>query len=123
MSTELAGPVSAPTQPFPAGSPPSSGGLGVSGPVGPPQMGVSTLGYPSGLAGPAEIGARSVQQVSPSSIATVAAVEQPSPPQSSSLAAGSSYTVKKFRKYRDKLFRNFDGTSSVQEYSVRLRKS
>ena len=87
MSTELAGPVSAPTHPFPAGSPPSSGGLGVSGPVGPPQMGVSTLGYPSGLAGPTEIGARSVEQVSPSSIATVAAVEQPSTPQSSSLAA------------------------------------
>jgi len=36
MSTELAGPVSASTHPLPAGSPPSSGGLGVSGPAGPP---------------------------------------------------------------------------------------
>jgi len=52
VSTESAGPVSAPTHLLPAGSPPSLGGLGVSGPAGPPQVGVSALGYPSGLAGP-----------------------------------------------------------------------
>jgi len=71
MSTELAGPVFAPRT------------LSL---VCPPQVGVSTLGYPSGLAGPSEIGARSVEQAS-SCIATVAAVEQPSPSPSSSLAA------------------------------------
>ena len=52
VSTESAGPVTAPTHLLPAGSPPSLGGLGVSGPAGPPQVGVSALGYSSGLAGP-----------------------------------------------------------------------
>ena len=42
----------------------------VSGPAGPPQVGVSALGYPSGLAGPSETDARSVEQVSPHSVAT-----------------------------------------------------
>ena len=51
--------------------------------VGPPQVGVSALGYPSGLAGPPEYGVYSREQVS-SSIATVTV--EPSPP-SSSLAA------------------------------------
>jgi len=54
MSTEPAGPVSARTHPLPAGSPPSSGGLGVPGPAGPPQVGVSALRYSIGLAGPSE---------------------------------------------------------------------
>jgi len=85
MSTELAGPVSAPTHPLPAGSPPSSGGLGVSGPAGPSQVGVSALGYPSGLAGPSEIGARSVEQVSSLSMAT--GIEEDDTPSDSSLAA------------------------------------
>jgi len=70
MSTESAGPMSAPTHPLPAGSPPSSGVLGVSGPAGPPQVGVSSLGYPSGLAGPSEVSEHSREQSS-SSIATV----------------------------------------------------
>jgi len=52
VSTKTTGPVSAPAHPVPAGSPPSSGGRGVSSPSGPPQVGVSTLGYPSSLAGP-----------------------------------------------------------------------
>jgi len=81
MSTESAGPMSAPTHPLPAGSPPSSGVLGVSGPAGPPQVGVSSLGYPSGLAGPSEVSEHSSEQSS-SSIATVVDV-----PPSSSLAA------------------------------------
>ena len=52
VSTESTGPVSAPAHPLPTGSPPSTGGRGVSGSAGPPQVGVSTLGYPSSLAGP-----------------------------------------------------------------------
>jgi len=40
-SSGLAGPVSAPTHSLPAGSHLSSGGLGVSGPAGPPQVGVT----------------------------------------------------------------------------------
>jgi len=76
VSTESAGPVSTPTHPLPAGSPPSSGGLGVSGPAGPPQVGVSALGYPSGLAGPSESSVYSREQAS-SSLAT-AAVESSS---------------------------------------------
>jgi len=84
VSTESAGPVSAPTHSLPAASPPSSGGLGVSGPAGPPQVGVSALGYSSGLAGPSGSNMYSREQVS-SSIAT-AAVEASSSP-SSSLAA------------------------------------
>ena len=55
MSTELAGPVFAPR---------------TLSQVCPPQVGVSALGYPSGLAGPSEIDARSVEQVSPHSVAT-----------------------------------------------------
>jgi len=52
VSTELAGPVPAPADSVPAGSPPSSGSHGVSGSAGPSQVGVSALGYPSGLADP-----------------------------------------------------------------------
>ena len=85
MSTESAGPVSAPIHPHPAGSHPSSGGPGVSGPAGPHQVGVSALGYPSGLAGPSVSSAHSHEQVS-SSVATVA-VEASSSLPSSSLAA------------------------------------
>jgi len=44
VSTESAGPVSAPTHSLPVESHPSSGGRGVSGPAGPPQVGVSALG-------------------------------------------------------------------------------
>jgi len=43
----------------------------VSEPAGPPQVGVSALGYPSGLAGPSESGEYSREQSS-SSVATVA---------------------------------------------------
>jgi len=49
VSAESTGPVSAAAHPLPAGSPPSSGGRGVSGPAG-PQVGYP--GYPSSLAGP-----------------------------------------------------------------------
>ena len=83
VSTESAGPVSAPTHPLPVGSHSSSGGLDVSGPAGPPQVGVSALGYHSGLAGPSESSVHSREQVS-SSIATIVA-ESSSP--FSSLAA------------------------------------
>ena len=55
----------------------------MSGPAGPPQVGVSALGYPSGLAGLFESSAHIHEQMS-SSIATV--VVQASSP-SSSLAA------------------------------------
>jgi len=44
VSTESAGPVSAPTHSLPAGSPPSSGSHGVLGPAGSPQVEVSALG-------------------------------------------------------------------------------
>ena len=84
MSSESAGPVSAPTHSLPVESHPSSGGRGVSGPAGPPQVGVSALGYPSGLAGPPESSVRSGEQVS-SSLATVVADESTS--SSSPLAA------------------------------------
>jgi len=70
MSTEPAEPVSAPIHPLPAGGPSSLGGRGVLGPAGSPQVGVSTLGYPSGQAGPTEIGTCSDVQVSPYSLAT-----------------------------------------------------
>ena len=86
MSSESAGPVSAPTHSLPVESHPSSGGRGVSGPAGPPQVGVSALGYPSGLAGPPESNVRSGEQVSSkSSLATVVADESTS--SSSPLAA------------------------------------
>jgi len=52
MSTESAGPVSAPTHPLPAGSHFSLGGLGVPGPAGPPQVGVC-LGVPQRSGRPA----------------------------------------------------------------------
>jgi len=47
VSTELVGPVSAPTHSLPARGPPSSGGLGVSGPAGPPQVGSLPWGTPA----------------------------------------------------------------------------
>jgi len=55
MSTEPAEPVSAPIHLSPAGRPPFQGGLSMKQFVGYPQMGVSALGYPSGLAGPSEV--------------------------------------------------------------------
>jgi len=64
LSTELVGPMSVPTYYLPAGSPPSSGGHGVSGPANPPQMGVSTQGYPSSLAGPPDSSAYGGGQIS-----------------------------------------------------------
>jgi len=50
VSTESAGPMSAPILSLPVGRHPSSGSHGVLGSAGPSQVGVSTLGYPSGLA-------------------------------------------------------------------------
>ena len=81
VSAELAGPVSAPTHSLPAGSPPSSGSHGVSGSAGPSQVGVSALGYPSGLAGPLDSSAYSGGQMSLSlatGIAETAQLEQSS---------------------------------------------
>ena len=52
MATELAEPVSA--RPSPAGRPISLGGPGVEGPADSSLVGVSTLGYPSGQAGPSK---------------------------------------------------------------------
>jgi len=88
MSTEPAEPVSAHSSP--GGRPISLGGPGVEGPADSSLVGVSALGYLSGLAGPSEIGARSYVQVSPYSLATGIAethaqLEASSP--SSSLAA------------------------------------
>ena len=68
MATEPAEPVSA--HPSPAGRPISLGRPGVEGPADSSLVGVSTLGYPSGQAGPSEIGARSDVQVPPYSPAT-----------------------------------------------------
>jgi len=68
VATEPAEPVSAHSSP--GGRPTSLGGPGVDGPVDSSLVGVSTLGYPSGQAGPSEIGARSDVQVSPYSLAT-----------------------------------------------------
>ena len=103
VSTESAGPVSALTYPLPAGSHSSSGGLGVSGPVGPPQVGVSALGYPSGLAGPPESSMHSREQVS-SSVATVI-VESSSPCSSLAVAptlpAAASIAAAARRHHRD----------------------
>jgi len=56
VSTESAGPVSAPAHL--AGSPPTSGSHGVLGPASSSQVGVSALGYPSGHAGPPDSGSQ-----------------------------------------------------------------
>jgi len=52
VSTESAGPVSAPTLSVSAGSHPFSGSHGELGSAAPSQVGVSALGYPSGQADP-----------------------------------------------------------------------
>ena len=68
MATEPAEPMSA--HPSPAGRPTSLGGPGAEGPVDSSLVGVSTLGYPNGQAGPSEIIVCSDVQVSPYSLAT-----------------------------------------------------
>jgi len=68
MATEPAEPVSA--HHSPAGRPTSLGGPGVEGPADSSVVGVSTLGYPSGQAGPSEISVCSDVQVLPYSLAT-----------------------------------------------------
>ena len=68
MATEPAEPVSA--HPPPAGRPTSLGGPGVEGPVDSSLVEVSTLGYPSGQAGPSEISVCSDVQVLPYGLAT-----------------------------------------------------
>ena len=55
VSTESAGPVSAPTHSLPAGSPPTSGSHGAIWSVGPSHVGVSALRYPSGQADPLDL--------------------------------------------------------------------
>jgi len=52
VSTESAGPVSAPTRSVSAGSHPFLGSHGELGSASPSQVGVSALGYPSGQADP-----------------------------------------------------------------------
>ena len=52
MSTEVAGPVSTHPQLLPEGSHSSVGGRGITGSADSLQVGVTTLGYPSGLADP-----------------------------------------------------------------------
>jgi len=52
VSAESAGPVSAPTLSLLVGSPPCRGSHGILGSAGTSQVGVSALGYPSGLADP-----------------------------------------------------------------------
>jgi len=75
MAIESAGPASVSIHPSPAGRPSFQGGLGVLGPAGSPQVGVS-LGYHSGLAGPSEWSVRGVEQLSTPSIAM--GIEAPS---------------------------------------------
>jgi len=75
VSTELVGPVSAPTHSLPAGSPPSSGSHGVLWPAGPPRVGVSALGYLSGLAGPLDSSAYGGGQMSYSVATGIAEAE------------------------------------------------
>jgi len=76
MAIESAGPVSVPIHPSSAGRSSFHGGLGVLGPAGSPPVGVS-LGYPSGLAGPSELHAHGVEQVSSSSVTTGTATPPP----------------------------------------------
>ena len=73
VSTGLAGPVSAPAHSLPAGelSPPTLGGHGALGSVGPSHVGVSALRYPSGQADPLDIGG----QVSTSSATGIVVAE------------------------------------------------
>ena len=52
MSTEVAGPVTTHPQLLPEGGHSSVGGRGISGSADSLQVGVTTLGYPSGLADP-----------------------------------------------------------------------
>jgi len=52
VATEMAGSVATHPQLLPEGGHPSVGGHGVSGSANSPRVGVSTLGYPSGLADP-----------------------------------------------------------------------
>jgi len=52
MSTEVAGPVSTHPQLLPEGGHSSVGGRGITGSADSLQVGVTTLGYPSGLADP-----------------------------------------------------------------------
>ena len=68
MATEPAERVSAHLSP--AGRPISLGGPGVGGPTDSSLVEVSTLGYPSGQAGPSKVSACSDVQVSPYSLAT-----------------------------------------------------
>jgi len=75
MAIESAGPASVSIHPSPAGRPSFQSGLGVLGPAGSPQVGVS-LGYHSGLAGPSEWSVRGVEQLSTPSIAM--GIEAPS---------------------------------------------
>jgi len=81
MATEPAEPVSA--HPSPAGRPTSLGGPGVEGPEDSSLVGVSTLGYPTGQAGPSEISVCSDVQVSPYSLATGIAETRAQPEASS----------------------------------------
>jgi len=55
---------------FKAGCFPSSGARGVLEPAGSPLVEISALGYSSGLAGLSKIGARSIDQILPHSLAT-----------------------------------------------------
>ena len=80
MSTESAGPVSAPAHSLPAGSPPTSGSHGVFGSVGPSHVGVSALRYPSGQADPLDIGG----QMSTSSATGIVVAEVHAEPEQSS---------------------------------------
>jgi len=68
MATELSEPMSA--HPSPAGRPTSLGRPGAKGPMDYSLVGVSTLGYPSGQAGPSETSVCSDVQVSPYTLAT-----------------------------------------------------
>jgi len=78
VSTESAGPVPAPTNSLPAGSPSSSGSHGMLGSAGPSPVGVSALGYPSGHAGPLERTAYGGGQMSMSLATGVMQLEQSS---------------------------------------------
>ena len=75
VSTESAGPVSAPTLSLLVGGPPCTGSHGTLGSAGPSQVGVSALGYPSGQADPPDSSMYTGGQMSTSLVTGTARAE------------------------------------------------
>ena len=74
MSTEVAGPMSTHPQLLPEGDHSSVGGHGILGSASSSLVGVSTLGYPSGLADPLDSARASESQITDESAITTATV-------------------------------------------------